>query len=132
MRQLVMETLLRPEPGTRVAGFKEIRWWQAKPDAYLGFIETLFPGARFILNTRNLEDVARSRWVRFKPNVLDELADVEERLRQAVDKRGDRGYHVHFDDYIDEPSALRALFDWLGEDYDADRVARTLAIRHSL
>ncbi|GAA5037720.1 sulfotransferase [Actinopolymorpha pittospori] len=131
MRQLVIDTLLRPEPGTRVAGFKEIRWWQARPDEYLAFIETLFPGARFILNTRNLEDVARSRWVRYNPNALTELADVETRLREAVEKRGDRGYQVHFDDYVKDPSSLRGLYDWLGEEYDTDRVAKTLSVRHS-
>lgn len=68
---------------------------------------------------------------RLSRNALTELADVEDRLRQAVDKRGDRGYHVQFDDYVNDPSALRGLFDWLGEEYDADRVAETLAVRHS-
>ncbi|MET9019151.1 sulfotransferase [Actinopolymorpha sp. NPDC004070] len=131
MRQLVTETLLRPEPGTRVAGFKEIRWWQSPPDDYLAFVETLFPGARFILNTRNLADVARSRWNNHTPNALADLAMLEGRLREAVDKRAERGYHVHFDDYVKDPSALRGLFDWLGEGYNEERVARTLAVRHS-
>ncbi len=131
MRQLVTETLLRPEPGTRVAGFKEIRWWQSPPDEYLGFVETLFPGARFILNTRNLGDVARSRWNNHAPNALADLALLEGRLRQAVEKRGERGYHLHFDDYVRDPSVLRGLYDWLGEEYNQERVARTLAVRHS-
>ncbi|MFD2078212.1 Sulfotransferase family protein [Actinopolymorpha cephalotaxi] len=131
MRQLVTETLLRPGPGTRVAGFKEIRWWQSPPEEYLGFVETLFPGARFILNTRNLVDVARSRWNNHAPNALADLALLEGRLREAVDTRGERGYHVHFDDYVEDPSVLRGLFDWLGEEYDEERVAATLAVRHS-
>ncbi|MGW0231519.1 sulfotransferase [Actinopolymorpha singaporensis] len=131
MRQLVTETLLRPEPGTRVSGFKEIRWWQSPPDDYLGFVETLFPGARFVLNTRNLADVAKSRWMAHRPNAMADLATLEERLREAVGKRGERGYHVHFDDYVRDPSVLRGLFNWLGEEYDEERVTRTLAVRHS-
>lgn len=55
------------------------------------------------------------------PNALSELADVEERLREAVGKRGDRRYHVHFDDYVSDPSALSSLFDWLSENPEALR-----------
>lgn len=131
MRQLVLETLLRPEPDTRVTGFKEIRWWMPRPVQYLDFIETLFPGARFVLNTRNLDDVANSRWWRKKPNARADLENVENRLREAVGKRGDRGYHVHYDDYADDPAALQGMCDWLGVEYDEQRVREVLGRTHS-
>lgn len=131
MRQLVLDTLLRPEPGTRVAGFKEIRWWMPQPVEYLDFIETVFPGARFILNTRNLDDVAQSSWHRNRPNARTDLEAIEERLKDTVARRGDHGYHIHFDDYVRDPSMLKGLYEWLGEEYDPDRVAEVLARRHS-
>jgi hypothetical protein len=38
---------------------------------------------------------------------------------------------VHYNDYIADPSALRPLFDWLGEEFDEDRVRAVMEIRHS-
>jgi hypothetical protein len=131
MRQLVIDTLLRPEPGTRVTGFKEIRWWMPKPVEYLNFIQTLFPEARFILNTRNLDDVARSSWYINKPNAREDLEGVEQRIKDAVARRGDRSYHIHYDDYVRDSSVLRGLYEWLGEDYDPAQVADVMATRHS-
>ena len=131
MRQLVVDTIFRPEPDTRVTGMKEIRWWMPNIPAYLDFLETLFPRARFLLNTRNLKDVARSRWYAKNPDALAHLTDLEARLTSAVASRGDRGYHIHYDDYIRDPTVLRGLFEWLGEEYEPDRVARILATKHS-
>lgn len=131
MRQLVIDTLLRPEPGTRVTGFKEIRWWMAQPVEYLDFIESLFPGARFLLNTRNLDAVAQSGWYREEQDVAARLAPLEERLRDTVARRGDRGYHVHYDDYTADPSVLKGMYDWLGEEYDPERVAQVFSVDHS-
>jgi hypothetical protein len=131
IRQLVIDTLLRPAPGTRVAGFKEIRWWMSKPVEYLDFIESLFPGARFLLNTRNLENVAKSGWYRQETDVITRLEQVEERLRKTVALRGDRGYHVHYDDYVSDPSTLRGMYEWLGEEYDPEQLARVLSVEHS-
>lgn len=131
MRQLVVDTILRPEAGTRVTGMKEIRWWMPNIPAYLDFLEALFPRARFLLNTRDLKAVARSRWYTKNPDALEHLTELEERLTTAVGSRGDRGFHIHYDDYVKDPTALRGLFDWLGEEYDADRARRILATKHS-
>src|SRR5690606_34147583 len=94
MRQLVIDSLLRPEPDTRVSGFKEIRWWMAQPVEYLDFIDQAFPGCRYILNTRNHEDVTQSSWYRKNPKAGEDLVKIEERLKDTVGRRGDRGYHV--------------------------------------
>jgi hypothetical protein len=131
IRQLVIDTLLRPEPGTRVAGFKEIRWWMPQPVEFLDFIEAVFPGARFLLNTRKLDDVANSAWFRNEAGVREKLEPLEQRLRDAVGRRGDRGYHVHYDDYVADHSVLRPMFEWLGEKYDPDQVAEVFSVEHS-
>lgn len=131
MRRLVIDTLLRPEPGTKVAGFKEVRWWMTGPVEYLDFIDTLFPGVRYILNTRNLDNVAQSSWWRKIPTARADLAKVEERLKDTVARRGERGYHVHYDDYVKDPSILRDLCDWLGVEYDEERFAAVMARRHT-
>ena len=63
----VTRTLLRPEPGTRVTGFKEIRWYQEDLAEFVGFLRAAFPGARFLVNTREHEAVLASKFWRSKP-----------------------------------------------------------------
>lgn len=131
LRRLVVDTLLRPEPETRVSGFKEIRWDQPDLADYLRFLQRLFPGARFVFNTRNHADVARSKWWAQAADPLAELARVEAHQAAAAAELGDEAYRVHFDDYVRDPSVLRGLFAWLGEEYDEERVRSVLAVQHS-
>lgn len=131
LRELVVQTLLRPPREARVTGFKEIRWWMPKLVDYLDFLDALFPGARYVLNTRNLDDVSVSKWYRRKPDAREKLQGLEERLVKAVDTRGDRGYHLHFDDYVNEPSMLKDFYAWLGEPYDERRIRKILEVQHS-
>ncbi|MDQ1626652.1 MAG: hypothetical protein QOI54_396 [Actinomycetota bacterium] len=131
MRQLVLETLLRPAPDTRVVGFKEIYWMPDRMQEFLEFMQQLFPGARFVFNTRDLSEVAKSRWWARKPDAEQELQQLEKQYAEALDFFGDAVFRVHYNDYIADPSALRPLFDWLGEEFDEDRVRAVMEIRHS-
>ena len=44
---------------------------------------------------------------------------------------GEAAYRIHFDDYVADPTLLRGLFDWLGEDFDEVVVRETFAVQHS-
>jgi hypothetical protein len=131
LRALVVDTLLRPEADTRVVGFKEIRWDPEDLADYVSFLREVFPGARFVRNTRNLEDVARSKWWARRPDAQATLAVLEEKMREVGEALGEACYHVNYDDYRGNPEALRGLFDWLGIEFDADRVALVMSQRHS-
>lgn len=133
MRALALETLLRPEPDTRVVGFKEIRWWQREWRGYIDFLRELFPGARFVINTREHAEVAKSLWWGKRPreDVLAQLSSYEQRLNEIAEYLGPDAYRVHYDDYIADHSALKGLFDWLGEPFDAEAVDRVFDVRHS-
>src|SRR5207245_163920 len=76
IRSLVLDTLLKPEPDTRVIGYKEIRWFYEDWDKYLTFLREVFPGARFVINSRDHEAVANSQWWGKQPKqeVLRRLA----------------------------------------------------------
>ena len=67
LRRLVTTTVLRPEEGTRVTGFKEIRWYQDDLPQYVDFLRALFPDARFVINTRDHAAVLESGWWPDKP-----------------------------------------------------------------
>lgn len=132
IRTLLLETVLRPEPDCRVAGFKEIDWPQDRLAELLGFLRAVFPGARFVLNTRDLAHVAASKWWARRPDALGELQAMEQRYVAALDTLGeDAWYRVHYDDWVAHPEVLRGLFDWLGEPFDLGRVRAVLDVPHS-
>ncbi|SED19916.1 Sulfotransferase family protein [Nocardioides exalbidus] len=131
IRMLAEATLLRPEPDTRVTGYKEIRWYDEDLADYLEFLRQVFPGARFVLNTRNLEDVASSNYWTHKDDPLGQVRAIEEKMLGAAETLGDAVFHVRYDDYVADPGVLRGLFEWLGEVYDQDSVEAVLATPHS-
>lgn len=133
MRAMMLDSLLKPKPDTRVIGFKEIRWFYKDWQRYVAFVQELFPGARFVINTRNHEGVANSRWWGKHPReaVLRRLRKYEKQLTAMQEKLGDAAYHIHYDDYVADPAALAGLFAWLGEPFDKAAVTATMAVRHS-
>lgn len=131
MRRLLLTTLVRPEEDSCVVGYKEIRWLHDDLHEYVDFLRAVFPGARFVVNTRNLDDVVASKWWARDPQSRRVLEDAEARMLQLVDRLGDDAFHVHYDDYAFHPGKLRGLFEWLGEEFDEARVAEVMARRHS-
>lgn len=131
IRRLALDTLLRPDPDTRVTGFKEIRWYDEDVAAYVEWLRQVFPGARFVVNTRNHDDVARSKWWARDPDAREKLRIAEERLLALRESLGEAAFHVHYDDWVADPDRLRPLFEWLGEEYDAERIRAVLETPHS-
>ena len=131
MRDLVVGTLLRPKPDTKVVGFKEIRWWHGDWREYLDFLLALFPGVRFVVNTRDHEAVAKSKWWAERENPLKMLERYERRLSDMAEVLGDRAYRLHYDDYVADHDVLRGFFDWLGEPFDRERVDAVMSVKHS-
>ena len=134
-RTLLLETVLRPTPDAEVVGFKEIDWVRADmPGALpgvLAFTRDVFPGARFVFNTRDLADVAQSKWWAGKPDALERLTAMEQEMAEALAPYGEDVHRVHYDDYVADPGLLAALFGWLGRDFDEARVREVMAVRHS-
>lgn len=126
IRELLLDTVLRPEPGTKVLGFKEIRWYQEDLPEYLDFMRKVFPGARFILNTRQLSDVARSSWWADHDDAFEQLEVIEERMLSAAEALGPSVFHLRYDEYVDDPPKLRGLFEWLGLEFDEARVRKVM------
>jgi hypothetical protein len=133
IRRLVLDTVLRPPPKTRVTGFKEIRWYQPDVEEYVAWLREVFPGARFVVNTREHADVLKSQWWADgdPESTATSLVELETRLLALADGLGDAAYRIHYDDYVADPGVLRGLFDWLGEEYDEETVRATFAVRHS-
>ncbi len=133
IRRLLLDTVLRPRPTTRVTGFKEIRWYQPDVADYVAWLREVFPGARFVVNTRDHASVLQSQWwaVGDTDSKAEALADNERALLAIADSLGEDAYRIHYDDYVADPARLRGLYDWLGEELDEAAVRETLAVRHS-
>jgi hypothetical protein len=130
-RKLALDSLLRPEADTRVTGFKEIRWDEPDTPAYVAWLREVFPGARFVVNTRDLDAVSVSKWWGKDPESRALLERTEAELLALADDLGDAAYRVHYDDWVADPAVLEGLFDWLGEDFDLAAVTATMARPHS-
>jgi Sulfotransferase family len=131
MRRLLLTTVIRPRKDSRVVGFKEIKWLQDDLHDYVEFLQAVFPGARFVVNTRNLDDVVASKWWAKDSESRQVLDEAEARMLKLVDRLGDCAYHIRYDDYVHDPGKLRGLFEWLGEELDEAQVAEVMAKRHS-
>lgn len=133
-RRLVTDTLLRPKDDTRVVGFKEIRWWREDVAEYVAWLREVFPGARFVVNTRDHAAVLASAWWR-KGDPVEKaahLADVERRLLALAADLGDAAYRTHYDEFVADPTVLRGLYEWLGEPWDEAAVRAVLDVQHSV
>ena len=131
-RDLVVDTVLRPKDDTRVTGFKEIRWYREDLEDYVAWLREVFPGARFVVNTRDHEEVRRSGWWAKRPENAEALPAIEARILALAAGLGDAAHHVHYNDYVADPTQLRGLYDWLGEPFDETAVRAVLATRHSV
>jgi hypothetical protein len=130
-RKLAVRTLLRPPPGTRVTGFKEIEWGEPDTLDYVRWLREVFPGARFVVNTRDLDAVAHSAWWGHDQDAADELRRREELLMALLAELGNAAFHIRYDDFTADPATLAPLFEWLGEPFDLERVSEVLGVRHS-
>ena len=88
-RRHVIEFLLRPKPGTRWLGFKEVRYEVghfADVDVLTGhllFLNALLPGVRYLVNVRDPETAARSGWWSQHPDAVGALRETVANLREA-------------------------------------------------
>lgn len=133
LRAVAVNTYLRPNPDTRVSGFKEIRWWYRDWSQYLDFLDALFPNARYVINTRDHASVIKSKWWAEKEpeQALAQLRSHEERLSEIETTLGDRAFRIHYDDYVNDHPALGGLFEWLGEDLDLATIAEVTSKPHA-
>lgn len=130
--EIVDSTILHPPAGTRVAGFKEVRYLEPDTPEYVAWMAETFPASRFILNFRNLDDVAKSAWWQDKPDAQQQLQAADEMLLGISQTLGPvRSHVVRYEQYAADPEGMRPLFAWLDEEFDGKRIGATMARPHS-
>ena len=144
LREHVIDHLLRPRAGTTWIGFKEVRYepghfadYEQLLD-YLLFLNTLFPGIRFIFNVRNEAETAKSGWWPDNPEALDVLRASRQWLEQAhldisrILEGGNRSQLLRHEEWSGNPNSVLKAFSALGlpKDDDAVRAALTAQLVH--
>lgn len=130
--QIVYDNYIRPPEGTRIAGFKEVRWvsdgFSLQPT--IRFLETFFQPCYFIVNIRDPEATSRSGWWAKMPKeeTIAMLTGYREELI-AFASRNNNAHLVNYDEYSVEPSILEDMFGFLGEPYDSHFVESVMAKR---
>ncbi|WP_328475929.1 sulfotransferase [Actinoplanes sp. NBC_00393] len=122
-----VQNVLRPEPGDRVLGFKEIRYTplhMADLQEYLDFLLDAFPRSRIVINHRDPAAVARSAWWVKVRDAEAKIRDADERLLAIADD--ERHFHFFYDEIDDSLENIRALYRFLGEDFDEAAVRQVL------
>ncbi len=122
-RILVTDTLLGPVGRDKVdvLGFKEVLWNEVRPEeteGFFGFLDSAFPGARYILNQRTHADVASSGfWQKHDTDevlaALERIEDIQAYLRES---RPDRVLDTRYELITSEDSEVsRAQLRTLAE-----------------
>jgi hypothetical protein len=130
-RHLATDLLLRPPAGAHTVGFKEISWPDGEVQPFVDFLRDVFPGARFVLSTRRLEDVATSGFWANRADAMPRLTALDASVRAAMSGLGSDALVVDYDDIDGRPDGFRPLFDWLGLAFDRDAVAAVVSQPHS-
>lgn len=122
LTDVFIRNILRPDPGVRVSGFKEIRF-HAETGSFwplMTFMRDHFPNARFVFNTRDHAAVARSGWWKEHDfeHVEKVLTHAEGLFREFAKYNAEISHALHYDDYVADPGSLKSLFTFLGEEWD--------------
>ncbi|MEC9362810.1 MAG: sulfotransferase [Pseudomonadota bacterium] len=135
IRGLMVDQVLRPPEGTKATGYKEIRFGSRDMqnlDAHLTFVRQVFPGVKFIFNVRDAAAAARSSWWQNDPNAEAYLREFQQRMAAAYEVHHDTSFWMRYEEAVDGGSAVRNLFDFLGDGIDDRSVRSVLDTRHSV
>jgi hypothetical protein len=122
------------ENRVRAYGFKEIRYPRVgdELEAYLDFLEKVFPNPAFVFNTRNLDQVVKSDWWADGNywKAKRKLAAFEHRCLAYMQAKPN-WFHIRYEDIIGKTPNLEHLFEFLGAEYDPAAIEQVLAVPHS-
>jgi hypothetical protein len=127
--------VLHPPKSAIAIGFKEIRHGiiemsEQEYDDYIEFLLTSFEEPCLIFNVRRWGDVAKSEWWLSNPFAKSHLRVFERRFGRTMRSHPACTFRVEYEKYVNDPDELRALFDFLGANYERTLVENVLAVAH--
>lgn len=134
LAQVFIDEVIQPPAGTRVAGFKEIRFHEVGEDhfeGFLNFIHQHFAACKFVFNTRGWRELAKSGWWKNqRPERIEEIIRCADTMySEYLEKYPDRGVLLRHEETRSDPMAFKPLFDFLEEPFDAEVVSAAASRR---
>lgn len=136
LAQSFVDNVLVPPEGTRVAGFKEIRYtdddvMDGQFKAIIRFMLEAFEDSRVVFVTRSPQQAADSGWWRDRDRdvVIDILELTYERFVASHAEHPDRTFLIDHAEFDGNPEGLRSLLEWLGEEVSPEALAESLSVR---
>lgn len=131
LRQAFLTTILKPPRGSRIIGFKEIRYLVPDLAEQLAFMAMAFAPAAFVFNRRSVDAVAKSGWWKEadKDKLAADVARFDAITSAFAAANPDRCIMLDYDRWTVDPDALRPVHDLLGAPFDGNRVAELLKVR---
>ena len=131
LAEVFIEEILQPPADTRWYGFKEIRYPRLENEfpAFLQFCQRNFENPFFVFNSRNGEEVAKSKWWAKHPRekVLTLVKKMDSRFARFAKNNAANSHHVFHEETVADPQSLMPLFTKIGEPLDLDLAAEILS-----
>lgn len=133
LAKVFVEKVLRPTDEHRIIGFKEIRYFQDEyeTEKFLIFILATFPNSHIIFNKRTDERITQSAWYKQRnpDEVLSWVKKCEATMTKYFSEHPKRCSIVNYNEYKDNPEALKPLFEKVGLKYDEEQVKSVMSVR---
>lgn len=131
LREVFLATILKPPRGSRIIGFKEIRYLAPDLGEQLEFMAQHFAPAAFVFNRRAVADVSKSGWWKDADHdkLTAEVARFDAITAAFAAAHPDVCVQLDYDKWRSDPEALRPVHDLLGAPFDAGAVADVLKVR---
>jgi hypothetical protein len=131
MRDVFLETILKPPRGSRIIGFKEIRYLVPDLGEQLEFMAKHFAPALFVFNRRAVDAVAKSGWWKDadKDKLSADVACFNAITSDFAAANPNVCVMLDYAHWSTDPEALRPVHELLDAPFDAARVADILNVR---
>ncbi len=138
VRKMVKNLLLGDQIGNeriKCYGFKEVRYERIPQifEEYLNFLKQIFPNPAFVINTRNKDDVLKSReknnWRGNRS--MESLEQAEKAFFNFIDNNPDCSFNITYEDVVSKTKRLSLLHSFLGLPYSEEKINKVLSIKHS-
>lgn len=124
------------DPSVLTYGFKEIRY----PDdpeifpRFLAFLRLIFPNCAFVFNTRDHNQVKKSLWWANmeEQKVFQLLQKREMNYRSYWANNKDHSFMIRYEDVVSRNYRLKSLFEFLGAEFDLNKIEDILNTEHSV
>lgn len=118
-----VKEILSPPCGTRVSGFKEIRWANnlGQLQNNLKIISKYFPLTKFIFQTRDADSLSKSGWWRERP--IEDVRDYVKKADAAFISYANESnscLHIKYENLIKGDATLKEIAAFLEEKFCSD------------